>query len=346
MKKHILLLASVALLGYSCNKEYDYDENIDKSPKTRLNISTNSLLSGFGNALNQSSDLNIVNSRNYLHTLVYDASGNLVASEKNALSSFFQEAGVTFDLPKGKYTIVNATINAYFDRATNEDFEYQNWTMSGEDKLSTLSFTASSYAMDYAYGILGYDKQEIEVTDKGYSDIIYVKSLSSLVRFRYVNFTAGRNADPDLKYIGIYVNKFNGYVSLAEDVKIETLPGLEGAEGVEGVTYFRRCNSVICSNYTNTTEVYASYSMLPDNYTFRVYDEREGDENLTLKGEYNVTFEQGKGYVIMYDLVTGSFSSTNIGSVKPEIEEEETENQDEASFSKINIDGKVYVVEK
>ena len=343
MKKHILLLASVALLGYSCNKEYDYDENIDKSPKTRLNISTNSLLSGFGNALNYSSDLGVGNARNYLHTLVYDASGNLVASEKNALSSFFQEAGVTFDLPKGKYTIVNATINAYFDKATNEDFENPNWTMSGEDKLSTLSFTASSYAMSYAYSILGYDKQEIEVTDKGYRDIIYVKSLSSLVRFRYVNFAAGLNADPDLKYIGIYVNKFNGYVSLAEDVKIETLPGFEGADGE---TVFRYCNIVDCSKFTNSTNVYASFSMLPDNYTFRIYDEREGDEYSTLKGEYNVTFEQGKGYLIMYDLVTGSFGSTNIGSVKPEIEEEETENQDEASFSKINIDGKVYVVEK
>ena len=297
MKKHILLLASIILLGYSCNEEYDYSENIDKSPKVKLNITTNEVAKNL--PLLTSIDKWFIsgNTRVDLLTLIYDSNGNLVTSENNCLKNLMTEVCVTPKLEKGKYKIVNVSINYFYD-TKDESVTYYSWKVSGIEKYSTLEVKDRSF---YGSGqIVGYDERDIEVTDKGCSELIYLQSQQASI---ITSFANPKCAPSDIEYFNF------GLLGYSNTIKWDNnswfFPEDKEKDFVDGYIQIPSQQTYLYRYYT--------YCVNPGNLTYRLFQKKFGEE-YTQVGEYPVTIEPGKEYHFVYDFATNTFGPAPVPS--------------------------------
>ena len=204
MKSHKLFVASAAIaLLASCNEAYDYP-SYNSTPQLRINVVTNSIVTPFEGNFYDSKGFS---SGSYLklNTIVYDEKGDLVEESEIKYSDFNNEARFSFDLKKGKYTVVNIA-NMY-----NEDNDIDYWTLSEKSKLQNLSLDTDYQS---SYNILSYDKQEIRVGDENKENIIYLKPTTGLVFLRYSNFAAALNK---VDTIDAYISRYHNNINITND---------------------------------------------------------------------------------------------------------------------------------
>ena len=289
MKKHILLLASAALLFSSCNEEYDFDTL--KTPKLNLNVNIKSVITPFSNVNyfgGISDTYNII-----LKTLVYNQQGKLVAEAENKFNSYDNEINLDFDLEKGKYKVVNMTIikDIYND--------YSFWSVLEYDNLNTLSVD-----LNYISSIsstLGLDMQELEVGDGFKKNIIHVKPATGVLKICYSNFKSAR---PDVRNISTYfttntiIEPGNNDIYQHDDLKDR---------------YFSFVSNLNPYNFLDQSRIMGYVTLLPGNDYKLTNIENIGEDKFNTT-ELNYSIEAGKTTTFYYDFGSGVISQ-NIADV-------------------------------
>ena len=290
MKKHILLLASAALLFSSCNEEYDFDTL--KTPQLNLNVNIKSVITPFSNVNyfgGISDTYNII-----LKTLVYNQQGKLVAEAENKFNSYDKEINLEFDLEKGKYKVVNMTIkkDIYND--------YSIWSVLEYDNLNTLSVD-----LNYISSIsstLGLDMQELEVGDGFKKNIIHVKPATGVLKVCYSNFKSAR---PIVEYANTYFNLTSSSITPAN--------GNSSINADLENNNYKFFNEIYPNEYKNYESVYGYVALLPGNDYKLTHIENIGEDKFNTT-ELNYSIEAGKTTTFYYDFGSGVISQ-NIADV-------------------------------
>lgn len=183
MKKIIyLLIAFVAVQFTSCSNEVIEVETTGKLYDLEYNVNVEELYEDFGM---QDDIREILREQSYalgLTSLIYDSNGNLVV-KKFSYEYNYNLIKETFKgLTEGEYTIVS--VETLVD--PDNFYTSSDWTLRGEDKLSTLEIYQADYEVYWPF-VLGVCTNTIQITSN-LTIKATPKAIGSLLQLYWIGF--------------------------------------------------------------------------------------------------------------------------------------------------------------
>lgn len=186
MKKYLYILSIIAI-GFltSCNEDIPIDE-IKQSFEVTFQLNPETVVEPFEYTRYYLERLDYASLR--LRLYVYDEEGQLVASEEGLVSSYLDKTMLSVNLKEGNYkAIVISNV-----RLNNGAYEY--WTITGEQKLNTLTMTKDNNTRwDFAYNLVGFACKQIIVNKNNTANLMELKPASSLFVVHYEHIHAYNN---------------------------------------------------------------------------------------------------------------------------------------------------------
>lgn len=207
MKKYMIMcMAVVALLLASCK-----NEDISISREVHFEVNPYTVISEFDKHKIHDDDFDFANG-DWLrvHLFVYDASGNLTASDLQYLSGYRSTMNSTFELADGSYTVVATTDVATLNHE-NVSFEY--WEFTGMERLTDLRITDASGYIGWDDKILGVGSSRITVSAGHVNHSVNVSPAGALVLVH----TNGIHNFSDVISYHLWVDKSSDYCSFGND---------------------------------------------------------------------------------------------------------------------------------
>lgn len=142
-----------------------------------------------------------------IRLLVYNESGNLVASEESYSDDYTHIQTYSLALPAGKYTSVAVTDVV----GKTQSFEY--YTLSGEDKLTTTTFTHTGY-MGEQRNILGLTTESLTIDNSAKDFSIKVRPAGALIVYYIKNWNKCSDFNVDISTYELWANQSNAALTL------------------------------------------------------------------------------------------------------------------------------------
>lgn len=175
-------MALVTLVISSCSNEDIEIKTVGKLFNLSYNINTQNVYDEFELTDDVREILREQNWALGVTSLIYNKDGNLVAKKASHQYTFNNIKEEFEGLTEGTYTIIS--IETLVD--PDIDFEADDWSIKGEDKVSTLEISQDSYEVYYPF-VLGVCTNEVNITsDKSVN--VTPKAIGSLFNFYWIGF--------------------------------------------------------------------------------------------------------------------------------------------------------------
>ena len=207
MKKYMIMcMAAIAILLSSCK-----NEDISISREVSFEVNPYGVISDFVNHQVHEDDFDFANG-DWLrvHLFVYNANGNLVASDTQYLSGYRSTMNSTFELADGNYTVVATTDVATLN---NGEVSFEYWEFTKADRLTDLRITDASGLIGWDDKILGVASNQVSVGAGHVSHTINVKPAGALILVH----TNGIHNFSDVISYHLYVDKNSDFCSFESD---------------------------------------------------------------------------------------------------------------------------------
>lgn len=233
MKKIIYaIIVFVTVVISSCSNEDIEIKTVGKLYSLTYNVSTQNVYDEFNMTDNIREILREQNWALGVTSLIYDKEGNLV-DKKFSYQFNFNNIKEEFDgLTEGTYTIIS------IETLVNPDLGYEanDWSLKGEEKMSTLEISQDSYEVYYPF-VLGVCTNNITITNNQSLNAT-PKAIGSLFNFYWIGFDKSTHVavgfatndildtyrlDPTLSHADKYNTDITsvGYFNIRADVNVE-----------------------------------------------------------------------------------------------------------------------------
>lgn len=284
MKKHIYLFAVLAaLLLASCK-----NEDIDISRKVVFEVNPYTVIKDFLKHQVYEDDLETFYSNDKLrvHLYVYDAGGDLVASDMQYLNDYRSTMNSKFELADGMYTVV-ATSDIVTLSGGDVAFEY--WEFSGFRKLSDLKIKDVGY-LGYEDKILGVSCEKITIATEKVNHAININPAGALFVINHI----GIHTFNDVITYEMLVNKNSDFCSFSNGYYLPVCN--------ESTYYNWRLSTLDVDDFSGNN-IYSYKFTLPLGKTDFVWYAFCEDGDFFLDETHNrVNVEQGKMYNCVFNI--------------------------------------------
>lgn len=222
--------------------------------------------------------------------LVYDENGQLKESDTQYLSNYSNIMTSSMALPYGKYIVIAIT-DVVKMPGSNIEFEY--WLISGEKNLSQLKVTDAGY-IGGKNKILGVGKQVITIDDDNNDSFVVKCTPAGAICLTYY---CDIHRFSDVEKYGVLMTKSS------ESISYDNSGNYAVSVDNNGGNYDWWLDYIEPKDYTNYSNIYGYYFVLPMNSVkFKFIADTE-DDRINLSNEYTMNLEMGKQYLFMLDLL-------------------------------------------
>lgn len=236
------IIALVTMMISSCSNDDIEIKTVGKLYNLSYNISTQGVYDEFEITDNVREILREQSYALGVISFVYDKDGNLVAKKPSSRYDFNNIKKEFEGLLEGKYTIVSIETLVKADK----NFEAINWSIKGEDKISTLEISQDTYEVYYPF-VLGVCTNEINLTSNQ-SVTATPKAIGSLIELCWINFDKSTNVEVGFAtndIIGTYrldpsvsrVDRYNTDVTSVGYINLRAIRSIDGEKYVFATRY-------------------------------------------------------------------------------------------------------------